>query len=148
MRGLQKIQPWVLAMLLMVMASCATTRELTGNDMKCPDSPNCVSSQAPDARHFIEPFRFKDRPAAAMQRLRAAIIAEKRISIVSEQPDYLHAEVRSLLFRFVDDLEFRLQAEDGLIQVRSAARTGYSDFGVNRRRIERIRQVFQGQQRP
>ena len=139
----RKIQPWVVAALMLVMASCAVTRELTGNDMKCPDSPNCVSSQAPDARHFIEPFSFRGPPAEAMARLRAALLAEKRLSLVKEQPAYLHAEVRSPIFGFVDDLEFTLLAEQGVIHIRSAARTGYSDFGVNRRRMEKIRRMFQ-----
>ena len=113
------------------------------NDMNCPDSPNCVSSQALDASHFIEPFVFSDQPAQAMQRLKKALLTEKRVSIVKEQPAYLHAEVRSLIFRFVDDVEFTLLPEQGLIHVRSAARTGHSDFGVNRRRIESIRRRFQ-----
>ena len=144
----RKIQPRVVATLLIVMVASATARELTGNAMNCPDSPNCVSSQAPDASHFVEPFSFHGQPAEAMQRLNAALLREKRVSIVKQQPDYLHAEVRSLLFGFVDDIEFSLQPEKGLIQVRSAARTGYSDFGVNRRRVERIRTIFQGQERP
>ena len=116
--------------------------------MNCPDSPNCVSSQAHDARHFIEPFSFDGQPAEAMQRLRTALLGEKRLSIVKQQPDYLHAEARSLLFGFVDDIEFSLQPEKGLMQVRSAARTGYSDFGVNRRRVERIRRKFMDQGKP
>ena len=129
--------------MLMLTSVCATTRELAGNDMICPDSPNCVSSQARDARHFIEPFTFHDQPAQAMRRLRDALLNEKRVTIVEEQPAYLRAEVRSLVFRFVDDIEFVLSVDQQLIQIRSAARTGYSDFGVNRRRIERIRRIFQ-----
>ena len=78
-----------------------------------------------------------------MQRLKSAVLTEKRVTITGEQPDYLRVEVRSLIFRFVDDVEFTLQPELGLIQIRSSARTGYTDFGVNRRRIERIRQIFQ-----
>ena len=78
-----------------------------------------------------------------MQRLREAVLTGKRVTIVEERPDYLHFEVRSLVFRFVDDVEFTLQAEQGLIQVRSSARVGYTDFGVNRRRVERIRKIFQ-----
>jgi uncharacterized protein (DUF1499 family) len=31
-----------------------------------------------------------------------------------------------------------------VIHVRSAARTGYSDFGVNRKRIEEIRRLWVG----
>jgi len=110
----------------------------------CPKSPNCVSSQAPatDSKHYIAPIRFSGSPVMAWQRLKTALLAEKRITIVAEGDDYLHAEARSLVFRFVDDIEFSLQADAGLIDIRSAARTGYSDFGVNRRRMEHLRSVF------
>jgi uncharacterized protein (DUF1499 family) len=52
---------------------------------------------------------------------------------------YLWATYRSRLFRFVDDLELRLDAEKGVVHVRSASRLGYSDFGVNRERVEMLR---------
>jgi uncharacterized protein (DUF1499 family) len=113
----------------------------------CPDSPNCVSSQAPesDREHYIAPFSFSGDPAAAWQRLKTAVLAEKRVTIVEERIGYLHAEMRSLIFRFVDDVEFSLAADAGLINVRSASRVGYSDFGVNRKRVERIRAAFDSQ---
>ncbi len=41
--------------------------------------------------------------------------------------------------RFVDDLEARLDIDAGLIHMRSASRTGYYDFNVNRKRVEQIR---------
>jgi len=108
----------------------------------CPDKPNCISSQAADRDHYVEPFSFHDAPAQAMQRLRGAVLDQPRTTLVSATADYLHAEARSLIFRFVDDLEFVLAPEEHAIHVRSAARSGYSDFGVNRRRVERIRQRF------
>lgn len=111
----------------------------------CPDSPNCVSSLADNRHRFIAPFRFHDTPEQAMQRLRNAVLGEQRITLVSGEGGYLHAEARSRVFRFVDDLEFVLVPAAGLIHVRSAARTGYSDFGVNRKRIERIRRSFDNQ---
>lgn len=111
--------------------------------MSCPDSPNCVSSQVDDSGHFVEPFTFHDKPSEAMRRLKKALLTEKRVNIIKEQPAYLRAEVRSLIFRFVDDVEFILIPDKELIHIRSSARTGYTDFGVNRRRIERIRQLFQ-----
>jgi uncharacterized protein (DUF1499 family) len=113
----------------------------------CPDSPNCVSSLAPrsDKEHYIAPFSFSGDPAAAWQRLKTALLAEKRVTIVEERQGYLHVEVRSLIFRFVDDVEFSLAAAAGLINVRSASRAGYSDFGVNRKRVERIRAAFESQ---
>ncbi|HOW77583.1 MAG TPA: DUF1499 domain-containing protein [Candidatus Competibacteraceae bacterium] len=54
---------------------------------------------------------------------------------------YLHVEFRSAVFGFVDDMEFYF-SPPGTIQVRSASRTGYSDFGVNRERVETLRTRF------
>ena len=107
----------------------------------CPDSPNCVSTTATDARHSIEPLAIEGDPEAAWQTVREAVQALPRTEIVTEQPDYLHAEVRSLVFRFVDDLEVHLDRAAGKIHFRSASRTGYSDFGVNRKRVESLRSV-------
>ncbi len=65
-----------------------------------------------------------------------------RMRVVSASDDYLHAEERSRLFRFVDDLEL-LAAPDGELIVRSASRVGRSDLGVNRRRVERLRALLE-----
>ena len=111
--------------------------------MNCPDAPKCVSSQVSNKNYFVEPFTFHDQPVIAMRRLKDALLNEKRVTIIEETPTYLRAEVRSLIFRFVDDVEFTLAADKGLIQIRSSARIGYSDFGVNRRRIERIRKLYE-----
>lgn len=105
----------------------------------CPDKPNCVSSDAADD-HNIEPFRFDGDQAAAWSALKDAIAALPRTSIVTSDDAYLHAEAKSRLFGFVDDLEFQLRPEESLIALRSAARTGYSDFGVNAERLEELRQ--------
>lgn len=104
----------------------------------CPGSPNCVSSLAPDEAHFIAPFRYtRPRPeveAALKEHLRS----RERVRITREEPGYLRAEATTLLMRYVDDLEFWFRAP-GVIEIRSASRLGYSDLGVNRRRIESIR---------
>jgi len=41
---------------------------------------------------------------------------------------------------YVDDVEFYLDPTGAVIQVRSASRLGKSDLGVNRQRIELIRE--------
>ncbi|MGE3806424.1 MAG: DUF1499 domain-containing protein [Gemmataceae bacterium] len=104
----------------------------------CPDSPNCVSSQASDPEHGMAPIPFADSPQDAMRRLKAALAAEPRTLIVTQEGNYLHAEATSLVFRFVDDVEFYVDAEAKVIQFRSASRAGRSDLGVNRARMERI----------
>ena len=140
---MQKIQILMMAGMLMAMSSCALTQTMADNDVSCPDAPKCVSSQAQDSHHSIEPFTFDDKPEAAILRLKEALLSEKRVTVVIDKPTYLRAEVRSLIFRFVDDVEFTLLPKQGLVHIRSSARIGYTDFGVNRRRVERIRQLFQ-----
>jgi uncharacterized protein (DUF1499 family) len=108
----------------------------------CPDSPNCVSSQATNEARQVDPIAFTLPPQQALARLKQVLASMPRTRIVKEEGGYLHAEVRSFLFRFVDDLEFLLDTENSLIHMRSASRTGHSDFGVNRRRVERVRKAF------
>ncbi len=66
----------------------------------------------------------------------------KRCIIVSSTGSYLHTEFRSALFRFVDDVEFLLDDEGRQIHFRSAARSGYYDFGVNWRRMKEISEGY------
>ena len=135
----------LLAAILSLMSTTLPAGETTHLLAPCPASPNCVSSKATDTEHFTEPLRFTGNASLAWNRLIAALGTESRLSIVEDTGSYLHAEARSLVFRFVDDVEFVLDPEAGVIQVRSASRTGYSDFGVNRRRVERIRKAFSEQ---
>ena len=51
--------------------------------------------------------------------------------------------MRSLFFRFTDDVEFFVEVESGRVHFRSASRVGRSDLGVNRERMELIRSRFQ-----
>lgn len=108
----------------------------------CPESPNCVCSFDTDREHSIPPLTFSDSPEAAMERLRQTVKAMPRTRLVVDAAGYLHVEFRSLILRFVDDVEFLVDAETRMIHVRSASRLGYSDLGVNRRRIEAIRKAF------
>ncbi len=112
----------------------------------CPGASNAVCSQADDEVHRIEPLRFSGSPDAAWARLVTAVSGQPRTTVVTADDRYLHAEARSLLFRFADDVEFLLVRDAGMIHVRSAARAGRSDLGVNRRRVETIRAAWNGGQ--
>lgn len=108
----------------------------------CPSTPNCVSSDAADETHRVKPYRLTAEPAEAWKTLKKIVLALPRTTIRTATQDYLKAEVRSRIFRFVDDLEFQLRADENIIAVRSASRVGYSDLGVNRRRVEKIRELL------
>jgi uncharacterized protein (DUF1499 family) len=82
-----------------------------------------------------------------MQRLLQVLSAWPRTRVITSTPDYLHAECRSLLFRFVDDVEVVLDRTAGVIHCRSASRAGHSDLGVNRRRLEAIRVALHSRDR-
>ncbi|MDP2172040.1 MAG: DUF1499 domain-containing protein, partial [Rhodocyclaceae bacterium] len=79
-------------------------------------------------------------PATAWPAIREFVATGMpRTAIVTEQEDYLHAECRSAVLGFVDDLELHLRPGTTVVAVRSASRLGHSDFGVNRGRVEDLR---------
>ncbi len=116
---------------------------IQGGTLKpCPDSPNCVSSYATDKKHAISPIEYATSRQTASAALISVLDGMKRCRVIARDDRYVHAEFRSRLFRFVDDVEFYFDENKPVIQVRSASRVGYSDFGVNRKRIETIRNRF------
>jgi len=110
----------------------------------CPSSPNCVSTQATDESHAITPFQYKKPRAEAKEALKSVLAALPRIKLVDEDESYLHYEFTSLLLRFVDDVEFLFDEATKNVHFRSASRTGYSDLGVNRKRMEQVRVLVEG----
>lgn len=109
----------------------------------CPERPNCVSSlAAADAAHRVEPLPLVGQPEEALARLRRILEELPRSTILESDAGYLKVRFRSPVFRFADDLELAVDAAAGVVHVRSAARFGYSDFGVNRRRVEELRRRY------
>jgi uncharacterized protein (DUF1499 family) len=106
----------------------------------CPSSPNCVSSLAEDPGKRIDPFPLLGSPAETLTALARAVGAFPRTTLVFNGEGYLKAEFRTRL-GFVDDLEFLIDEGRGVVQVRSASRTGYWDLGVNRKRVEALRKA-------
>ena len=134
----------VLLIVSMSLISCAGKRPsnlgISNSGLAvCPSSPNCVSSDASDSVHAVPPFQLEMSTAKAWPRVQDAVSALPRAQIVKATDVYLHAECKSSLFGFVDDLELQLRPTEGLIAIRSASRVGYSDLGVNRQRVEHLR---------
>jgi uncharacterized protein (DUF1499 family) len=111
---------------------------VTNRFAHCPDTPNCVSSYAMDDRHRVDPLPLPStgRPLAV---IRSIVETMPRTAVVTQDDEYLHATFTSLVFRFVDDVEFHVSRDAAVIHVRSASRVGRGDLGVNRRRVERFR---------
>jgi len=107
----------------------------------CPSSPNCVSSGDPDPDRRVDPIPFGGTAVEAREALETALRSLPRATIVASSGIGIRAEFRTRM-GFVDDVEFRIDEAAGVIHVRSASRKGYWDLGVNRRRVEAIREAF------
>ena len=103
----------------------------------CKRSPNCVSSQAnpSDLEHYIAPIH------GSMAAAKSAVESFPRARIIKSENDYLYAEFRTRLLRYVDDVELFFDGQ--VLQVRSCSRLGRRDFGVNRRRVEELRKLIE-----
>lgn len=110
----------------------------------CPDTPNCVSSQAnpEDTEHYLPPIPYQMDSKDVIAVVRKVMTEQPRHTLIEERPEYLKVELRSFVFRFVDELEFAVDNGAKLVHFRSAARLGRGDFGVNRRRMKRISEVL------
>ncbi len=143
----------VLAVLALVLAaavglSLAARRRppsglVDGRLRPCPDTPNCVSSQSGVADQAVRPLRFEGDAQEAFARLVGLVDALPRSELVEHVEGYAHFEVTTPWMRFRDDLEFQLDAQAGVIHLRSCSRVGRSDLGTNRRRVEAIRAAFE-----
>ena len=131
---------------LLMIALSATSRHTTvglleGRLRPCPQKPNCVCSEDKDSTGWVEPLTFHGSPARAWERL-VAVIADMGGRIQQQDEQYIWATFTTRVFRFVDDVEFRMVPEEGIVHLRSASRVGHSDLGVNGRRVEELRSRF------
>jgi len=113
----------------------------------CSSLPNCVSSRARNRAHRMPPIGFTGPVEAAQARLVRAIRRMPRSEIVKDEPGYVVVIFRSKLFGFIDEAEFAFdekgrEVNSPEINFHSGTRNGYYDFGVNRSRIEKIREAF------
>lgn len=109
---------------------------------KCRKTPNCVSTLArkEDKLHYIEPIPLLSSVDDAKSKILDALASIwGKTDIILIEDNYIHAENRSPSWGFIDDIEFLINKEQKLIHFRSASRLGYSDNGVNRKRMELIR---------
>lgn len=113
-----------------------------GKLAKCPQTPNCVSSQSKDVTHKVDPLGYESSQKEALNKLKTIIEETENAEMIDVTDNYLYAQYTSRIMGFVDDVEFYFDSQNPVIHVRSASRLGESDLGVNRRRIESIREQF------
>lgn len=105
---------------------------------ECPDSPNCVSTQTSQKSKKMDPIPFELAPDEVVKIIKSVIENLPNTRLENESSSYLHYTFKSRIFGFIDDVEFLIDPDGKLIHFRSASRTGYSDMGVNRKRMTEI----------
>ncbi len=128
---------FIMFFLLGLKSQKGKAKGLVGGHLADPGSaPNCVSSEID-----VQPERKVAPLQGSMRAIKAAIVATGG-TVTSESSNYLSATYMSKIFKFVDDVEIRHDKED-IYHIRSASRVGYSDRGMNRKRVEIIRAALE-----
>ncbi len=153
-RSIPLVAPFVASLLAGCSGSPPDTLGSLANGLTpCPATPNCVHT---GARHpaGTPPVRLAEPWVEApseelLAELARAVESLPRTAVTGSEVAggpgggvYLRAESRSLVLRFVDDLELRKTPGGRELEVRSAARVGRSDLGVNARRVDALRELL------
>lgn len=125
--------------MVILLTGCTQSYAMKENnpDLLCSSKPNCVSTQELRSDYQVAPFELIS-DTTTIDEIEQVALTLKRTKTVNKTDDRLHLESTSLVFRFVDDLHIVKQGSQ--LQVRSKSRVGYSDFGVNKKRVEALRQ--------
>ena len=99
----------------------------------CPESPNChaISIEFTDTNDGI----------FLIEQLHDSARAMTGSDVIEKTDNYLHVSYTSAVFGFKDDLECLIETtgeETITLHCRSASRVGYSDFDMNRKRIDKL----------
>ena len=99
------------------------------------------NSFSKDEGQYIKPIVIDGANNEVENAILSVINTMENSKVTESDNSYIRAEFSSDFFGFVDDVEFYFPENESekTIYIRSAARLGYSDFNVNRERIERIR---------
>lgn len=114
----------------------------------CKGAWNCAITQEVDKETPTDnPLYYTMNHHEAFEQLKKIILDFPRADIISQTDEYIHATFTSKFFRFIDDIECYLPKNKKVIHFRSASRSGFYDFGVNKNRINSIKKTFQKYQK-
>jgi len=133
---------------LLMISGCSGKHLITSADNNlslegCTPLPNCVSSTTCVLYNRTPQFELLIPRDVAWPKIKEVILNIPRTEIVESDDVYIHAKCKSLVFRFVDNLELLLHPVDNIISVRSSSMIAIFDFGVNRWRIHDLRKQLE-----
>ena len=136
------MKTWPVILISLALLGCSTANSQTAprpdrTGEACGKRPNCVSTVELRSDFQLAPFELSPQGMENWQGIKEIALSLPGASLGQQSNSYIRVECRSRIFRFVDDFEVRIQGNR--LIVRSESRTGYSDFGVNRKRAEQFR---------
>ncbi len=105
---------------------------------ECPNSPNCVCTKNKNPEKRMNPIPLTKIPTDMLEHIKSIVLKMGRVRLEKQEKNYVHFTFKSRIFGFTDDVEFLIDESTKEVHFRSASRMGYSDFGVNRKRMEKI----------
>jgi uncharacterized protein (DUF1499 family) len=119
---------------------------VAGRLARCPATPNCVcTEQKEEANHSITPILLPQDIIFDPLPLLKNAVRDMGGTLGVESDHYFAATFSSAIFGFMDDLEVRIDSRQKVIHIRSASRVGYGDAGVNRKRAELLKKLYNQQ---
>ena len=118
---------------------------LSGLLPQCESKPNCTCSEYfNDTKHFISPLEYslEENHVDSKDIIQILNLSLEEIGgvIISGNNTHINAIFTSHFFRFVDDVNVRIDKTNKVIHFRSKSRVGHSDFGANKSRIEQLKE--------
>ena len=100
----------------------------------CPTSPNCLR----------QTYQF-DLPADTLFDRAQQALETLGPSTLKTDAESRRLDAVFTVFVFKDDVALYIEPHDdgAIVHIRSASRTGYSDLGVNRRRVKRFLKILE-----
>ena len=121
---------------------------INGNLSRCSAKPNCVCSvYEDDVAHYIDPIAFTRQYEVFDMLILAEPLPAMGGLIQHKNDNYIAAIFSSPILKFVDDLEIKFDPINEIMHFRSASRVGYSDLGVNRNRVEKMKKKIINKQK-
>jgi len=138
----------VVAIGLLMISGCSGKHLITSDHNTlslegCSPLPNCVSSRAWVLYNKTSQFELLIPREVAWPKIKEVVLKIPRTEIVESDDVYIHAKCKSLVFRFVDNLELLLHPCENTISVRSSSMIAIFDLGVNRWRIHELRKQLE-----
>lgn len=109
------------------------------------NKPNNVSTQSDDPEKKVATLPAKATLADTMQALVNTVTSYGNVEIKKQTEDYLYVVFTTQLMKYHDDAEFWIDTAANDVHFRSASRAGVSDMGLNRKRYEKLAELYQGQ---